>query len=79
MNTRFLKWLLTVTIFFLWIFVAANVAAKRPPPVPTEDPCLTSTSTLPAFVFWRIYSFKPENNASNRDGKQSAKYIIFMM
>jgi WD40 repeat protein len=40
-NNRFLKWLLTVTVFFSMIFVAANVAAKKPvkpPPDPVAEP-----------------------------------------
>jgi len=50
-STRYLKWLLSVTVFFCMIFVAANAAAKKPTK-PLEDPCLTEDFN-PEFAFYR--------------------------
>ncbi|MGB5291830.1 MAG: hypothetical protein WBN41_10325 [Lysobacterales bacterium] len=71
MNTRFLKWLLTATVLFCMIFVAANVAAKKPvKPPPDPDPvdtgslCVDSGSLFPAFA----YVFTGELFLSNSEG-----------
>lgn len=55
MNTRFLKWLLSVTTFFCMILVAINVAAKKPvkPPPTNDDPCSNLEVFSPDFAFWR--------------------------
>lgn len=45
MNTRFLKCLLTVTVFFSMMFVAANVAAKKPVK-PPPDPVVEANHAL---------------------------------
>lgn len=72
MNTRFFKWLLTITVFFCMILVATNVAAKKPvkPPPPPPDPvdygslCAESGSLFPAFA----YVFTGEILLSNSEG-----------
>lgn len=51
MNTRFFKWLLTVTVLFCLSFAATHVTAKKP--IPQIDTCEESDSYFPAFVFWR--------------------------
>ena len=54
MNTRFLKWLLTVSTFFCMIVVATNIAAKKPvkPPKPPPPP---PTSAEYQVVFEEMY------------------------
>ena len=53
MNARLFKWLLTVTVLTCLSFVATHATAKKGGNKPPPDPCLTSISPFPTFMFWR--------------------------